>query len=804
MIKITTSRNFLSSRLPGYCIYFVLFFTLLFPLVGRAQDDIFGLAHPIQLELDTTIILLEDYFIDVTVITSVEAPNLFNYNLSSDKKRLTLIAANDIPVLSVLKVFTSNATYSIPMRKSKKEKVLFQFDPKGKSYNKVSIVGDLTGWNPNVIFFKQVGGKWQTELILSPGRYQYQIVADGNWFLDPNNKNTIDNGIGGFNSLLIAGEKNSNEKIYLTTKHQYNTKVEFQLSNDNLFDELIVLWNNIRIDVIAGYNEEINAEELYSLIPDTAATIKRSYLRAFAVVNGKETNDLLIPLEYGNVITDPKLLEKDDFQRSIMYFMMVDRFKNGDVKNDAPVNDVLLLPQANYYGGDLTGVQQKIDDGYFESLGINSLWISPVFQNPYTAYMEFPEPHRFFTGYHGYWPISLSQVDTRFGTNTTFKNLIVDAHKSDMSVYLDYVANHIHAEHPLWQSNPEWFSQLDLPDGRKNLRLWDEYRLTTWFEPYMPSFDHSKPEVADACADSAMYWIKEFNLDGFRHDATKHIETEFWRLLTYKIKTEVAIPQQKNIYQIGETFGSRELIGSYIGSGLLDAQFDFSLYFDARSVFANSDVSFERLNTSLYETFNAFGYHHVMGNITGNHDMARFISYASGDLKWNENDKEAGWNRKIEVTNTIGYSRLKLLHAFNMTIPGIPIIYYGDEIGMPGANDPDNRRMMRFDSLSAHEMDVKQTVSALAKLRSEHMALLYGDIQVIAVFDNQYVFKRSYFDDVVYVILNKSANPALVNIPGDLKAANAKLHFNGTIQTLNNNTVVSLAPYSFEIITLKN
>lgn len=804
MIKITTSRNFLSSRLPGNCFYCVLFFTLLLPLVGRAQDDIFGLAHPIQLELDTTIILLQDYFVDVNVINAVETPSAITYKLSSDKKQLVLITPADIPALSVLKIFTPKATYSIPMRKSKKEKVLFQFDPKGKSYNTVSIVGDLTGWNPNVIFFEPKNDKWQTELVLSPGRYQYQIVADGNWFLDPNNKNTIDNGIGGFNSLLIAGEKNSNEKIYLTTKHQYNTKVQFQLSNDNLFDELIVLWNNIRIDVIAGYNEEINAEELYSLIPDTAATIKRSYLRAFAVVNGKETNDLLIPLEYGNVITDPKLLEKDDFQRSIMYFMMVDRFKNGDVQNDAPVIDEKLLSQANYYGGDLAGVQQKINEGYFEYLGINSLWISPVFQNPYTAYQEFPSPNRWFTGYHGYWPISLSQVDTRFGSNNTFKNLISDAHKSDMSVYLDYVANHIHAEHPLWKSNPEWFSQLDLPDGRKNLRLWDENRLTTWFEPYMPSFDHSKPEVAEACADSAMYWIKEFNLDGFRHDATKHIETEFWRLLTYKIKKEVAIPQQKNIYQIGETFGSRELIGSYIGSGLLDAQFDFGLYFDARSVFANNDVSFERLNTSLYETFDAYGYHHVMGNITGNHDMARFISYASGDLKWNENDKEAGWNRKIEVTDTIGYSKLKLLHAFNMTIPGIPIIYYGDEIGMPGANDPDNRRMMYFENLTAHEIDVKNTVSTLTKLRSEHMALLYGDIQVIAVTANQYVYKRSYFDDVVYVILNKSDKVETISLGTILNTSDYTSHFNNKITTANNITSVTVGPYAFEIITKKN
>ncbi len=785
-------------------IFLLLFCFITFNIHSvNAQNEIFGLAEPVQLELDTTTIQLQDYFVQVNAIKTIVADPAFKFNLSADKKTLQLIPVNKIPVLSLLTIETDSGRYDILLRKSKKEKVTFAFDPKGKTYQKVSIVGDLTGWNPDVIYMELKKGIWTTDLILSPGRYQYQIVADGAWFLDPNNPQKIDNGIGGFNSLLVAGEPGG-KSAPLYTKSSYNTKVEFGIGADNLFDELFVFWNNKIIFVTAGYNEELKKEELYTIVPDEGIEIKRSYIRAYAVVNGKETNDLLIPLEYGNVVTNPKLLEKDDFQRTIMYFMMVDRFKNGDTKNDAPVQDERLLPQANYYGGDLAGIQQKIDDGYFKNLGINSLWISPVFQNPYVAYQEFPEPHRWFSGYHGYWPISLSQVDTRFGSNQLFKGLVTDAHQNDMSVYLDYVANHIHAEHPVWKSHPEWFSQLDLPDGRKNLRLWDEYRLTTWFEPYMPSFDHSKPEVAEACADSAMFWLNEFNLDGFRHDATKHIETEFWRLLTYKIKTEIEIPQNRNIYQIGETFGSRELIGSYLGTGLLNAQFDFALYFDARSVFANNEVGFDRLNASLNETFNAFGYHHVMGNITGNHDMARFISYASGDLKWDENDKEAGWNRKIEVTDTIGYAKLKMLHAFNMTIPGIPIIYYGDEIGMPGANDPDNRRMMEFDSLNKYQLDVKNTVTTLTHLRSSHMALLYGDFQVLHVSPTLYIYKRTYFDDVVYVLFNKSAGAVvlpLTNIETD-----KPYHTNfGSATKMNTTTLqVTVQPYSFEIITFGN
>ncbi|MFI5171225.1 MAG: alpha-amylase family glycosyl hydrolase [Chitinophagales bacterium] len=807
-----------------------LFFSLLILANCFSQSEIFGLASPIVLELDTTVVYLEDYFADVSVIQNIVAPDGFEKQLSADKKLLTLIAPHSIPFLSELQIITAQDAYSILLRKSKKEKIIFSFDPKGNTYSKVSIVGDLSGWNPNVIFMENKNGVWQTELILNPGRYQYQIVADGNWFLDPNNPEKIDNGIGGFNSLMRVGEVNRSILPLIRTAKVKKMDIVNNLNSVALnfieydgvpVNEYFTFWNNKRIsenNYTLTFSEELNFQAVFVIpIPVEAISIKRSYFRAYCYNEFGESNDILIPLEYGKVITDPSLLEKDDFQKTIMYFMMVDRFNNGNKMNDNPVLDARVLPQANYYGGDLEGIQQKINEGYFQAMGFNALWVSPIFQNPYVAYQEFPEPHRWFSGYHGYWPISLSKVDTRFGDNNLFKKLVASAHENNMSIYLDYVANHIHAEHPLWQQHPEWFSKLDLPDGRKNLRLWDEQRLTTWFEPYMPSFDHSQPIVAEACADSAMYWLKEFNIDGFRHDATKHIETEFWRLLTQKIKTEVEIPQNRNIYQIGETFGSRELIASYIGTGLLNAQFDFDLYFDARSVFANDDVSFARLSASLNETFDYFGYHHVMGNITGNHDMARFISYASGDLEWDENDKEVGWQRKIEVTDTTGYAKLKMLHAFNMTIPGIPIVYYGDEIGMPGANDPDNRRMMRFDSLDKFEQDVKNTVTQLAKFRSQHMALLYGDFEIVRADDEVLIYRRTYFDDIIYVVFNKSNREQSADISLNEETKNYKIKptfgsigFVDTVSISPNTDPgiyyfyeINMTPYSFEIITFE-
>ena len=257
--------------------------------------------------------------------------------------------------------------------------------------------------------------------------------------------------------------------------------------------------------------------------------------------------------------------------------------------------------------------------------------------------------------------------------------------------------------------------------------------------------------------DTALYWFRNYDLDGFRHDATKHIDELYWRTLTRKLKLYSGCDPMP--YQIGETYGSPELIASYISSGMLDAQFDFNVYDNALGVFARDEEHFDRLQAMLNESLRYYGYHNLMGNITGNQDKARFISLAGGDLSFSENAKYAGWTRDIGTGDPSSYEKLKLLHAFNMTIPGIPTIYYGDEVGIPGANDPDNRRWMKFDNLTPKELSVRETVSKLAHFRRNSMPLLYGDIRFIEHTDKTWVFMRSYFGQVVYVLFNKNDQP---------------------------------------------
>jgi glycosidase len=263
--------------------------------------------------------------------------------------------------------------------------------------------------------------------------------------------------------------------------------------------------------------------------------------------------------------------------------------------------------------------------------------------------------------------------------------------------------------------------------------------------------------------DSALFWLKRFNIDGFRHDATKHIPLIFWRELTKKVKSQVSGPNSKSILQIGETYGSRELISSYISSGMLDGQFDFNLYDDAVATFAREDIPFSRLTNSLKESINYYGDHNLMGYITGNQDRARFISYADGSVRFDEDSKKAGWTRKIEIQDTNAYSKLASLTAFMMTIPGIPVIYYGDEIGIPGGNDPDNRRMMNFDNLDKNQLAHLAQIKKVTQLRKTNLALIYGDMEIIKETDNFLVIRRNYFEKSVTALFNKSAESIVLN-----------------------------------------
>jgi cyclomaltodextrinase len=789
----------------------VILFLLLFAIVQGCSNredvavpkepEITGIATPIVLQTDSTFIQLQDYFRHPKSIDSIFLDKNLGYLISQDSLQLTLFTRDkSFPKLSEMKVWIDGFAYSILLKKSTKIWQHMVFDPKEKKYKTVRIAGDMNNWNPGKTNFKLNDKIWETDLQLYPGKYQYKLVVDGKWMLDPANNESMDNNVGGYNSILYAGSINPPGAAYLST--DLINKNEVIIHVKNKAKEFFVFWQNYRLD--SSFLKR-DSTGLRIKIPGKAKQYNRSWLRIWAYNNSGTSNEILIPLEDGKVVTDPANLTRSDKQAMIIYFLMVDRFKNGNLKNDAPLNDKEVDPKLNFQGGDLAGIIQKVEDGYFTGLGVNTLWISPITQNPVTAWAEYPPPHRKFSGYHGYWPVTLTTIDNRFGTSDDLMKLVTEAHDQKMNVILDYVSNHVHQESNIYKNHPDWATPLILPNKQKNIRLWDEQRLTTWFDEFLPTLDLSRPEVYNMMSDSALFWLQEYKLDGFRHDATKHTPEVYWRTLTNKINDQITIPENRSIYQIGETFGSRDLIRSYVNPGMLDAQFDFCLYFDAMTAFSKDNSSLKDLNYSLQESFNYFGNHSLMGNITGNQDLTRFIAIASGAISPSENAGEAGWKRDIQVKDTIGYSKLASLIAFNMTIPGIPVIYYGDEFGMPGAGDPDNRRMMKFDSLSPMEKKMREMTRKIITLRKNSMPLLYGDFITLEVSDKTFIYIRNYFDQVVVVIFNKERSSRNIDFTLPSRFQNTQLMNNfGNPFTIEKGKInLSLKGNSFEILTNK-
>jgi glycosidase len=299
-----------------------------------------------------------------------------------------------------------------------------------------------------------------------------------------------------------------------------------------------------------------------------------------------------------------------------------------------------------------------------------------------------------------------------------------------------------------------------------NTERWDDYRLTTWFDTFLPTLLMEKEAVREVVSDSVLFWMKNFDIDGFRHDASKHVPEDFWRLLTKKIKRIEQDKNKSNFFQIGETYGSPALIGSYVNSGQMDGQFDFNLYDAAVNAFAaNGDAAkdFKQLALTLNQSTSAYGSHHLMGNITGNQDKPRFISLADGSVSNAGDTKLQGWTNNIQNKGDVGFDKLAQMMAFNLTVTGVPVIYYGDEIGMPGANDPDNRRMMQFSNLNENQLKMKEITKQLIDFRRNKLELIYGELTILPINENVFVFERNYFGKKTIIIFSKTKQT--INLP---------------------------------------
>ena len=656
----------------------------------------------------------------------------------------------------------------VPILASTQQRITYTMPMDYQEHQDVRIMGAFNGWSrTSHPLTRNQNGSWSIDLILGAGKHAYQLIVDGEEMPDPVNPDRVDNGFGGFNSLMtVRGQEG---QVELAAIGFGGNQVHDVRLTGTPGARVWAWWEN------QLYTSSLLGENGSGLvrIPAAAYGAGRTDLRLWATGDGAPSAEVRIPLMNGLPVMDPVQLVREDWESQILYFMMVDRFRNGNPDNDRPVDDPAIHPRANDHGGDLVGIHDALKEGYFEDLGVTALWVSPLTRNPDGAYGYWQDPSTEvtsrFSGYHGYWPISNTQLDPRFGTRAEFDGLVDAAHEADMNFILDYVANHVHEEHPLYAEHPDWATSLYLPDGRENTQLWDDERLTTWFDTFMPTLDLRIPEVYEAMTDSAAWWVANSGIDGFRHDATKHIPLVFWRRLTEKVK-KLTADSGRRIFQIGETYGSADLISSYLGTGMLDAQFDFNLYDKAIVAFGKDDAGVEDLVRVAQEGLDTYGAHHLMGTITGNQDRPRFASLAEGTVRWEEDHKLAGWTRQIDRNGLRGHHAMRMLTAFNLSMPGVPCLYQGDEYADVGGNDPDNRRMVRFNALDADEADTRDHVAEWNRLRRSRMSLLYGQTTIEALPTGLLRIERQYLDETTTVYINPTPSPVAIDVMSEVVA----------------------------------
>lgn len=783
--------------------------SVFFDLLGQASklNDIISPLKLVAGKTDT--VLITDLFYSAEYNITLKKSKSIKTNY--DKNNLTLIITPDLNYEGVTTIDFSkeNDNYSIPVFVKRITTQKFEFKPI-KRYKSIFLFGSFNNWNRQELKMVDTdgNGKYSVSIPLEAGRFEYKFFADGEELLDPENKNTIPNGISGTNSLLIIKNQHD-EKIFLHKssfkKGKQVSKFSFYLESEKHhginFSNILALLDNQKIK---SSQIAIKERRIEFSIPNTKLS-ESKMLRVVISFGGLKSNVQMIPLYNG----EPAGNKFINWYDGIIYSLMIDRFYDGSKENNSPVKNDSVLAKANYMGGDFAGIKNKIEEGYFDSLGVNTIWLSPVNDNPDGAYKEFPAPHRWYTGYHGYWPISDTSVEEKFGSFSELKELIASAHKHKIKVLLDFVSHHVHQEHPFFKEHPEWFGKLELPDGRLNLRLWDEQRLTTWFEPYLPSFDFiNSVEAANVVSDNAVWWLKQTGADGYRHDAVKHVPNKFWRTLTGKLKKEMVMPNGNQVYQIGETFGNYDLVSSYVNNGQLDSQFNFELYNTAQSVFIDPLRSFKDLDAEMTKTLDVYGSIHLMGNIMDSHDKNRFMAYADGAIDLNQwSAIEEGWNNPPEVRNPYNYKKAELYLAYMLTVPGLPVIYYGSEFGMTGLSDPDNRRMMRFGKqLNTNEEKMLKEVSKIVKARSNHPALRYGDFYTLRADDAVYAYVRSDFSERILIVLNKSDENKTLEIllPQNLSSPKAVNSIDNSVsQIVNNKLNLSLEPRGWKILILK-
>jgi glycosidase len=471
-------------------------------------------------------------------------------------------------------------------------------------------------------------------------------------------------------------------------------------------------------------------------------------------------NSVLAPATCEMPSCEPEVYGDFDWRDAVIYFTFVDRFENGDPSNDGGIG----VPMgSDWQGGDWAGVTQRIESGYFTDLGINVLWISVPMDNANVSGIGTDGMD--YSAYHGYWPTNLDATEEHFGTLAELQALVDTAHEADIKVIFDYAMNHVHASAPVYADHPEWFWPNDNGAGGNCVCGegcgWEGAQAKRcWFTSYLPDFDFNEEAARDFSVSNAIQWIQDTGVDGYRLDAVKHIEDSWLLDLRARVTEEIEPESGRHFYMVGETFtGDQGLIAYYVNPDMLDGQFDFPLRMEMARTLLMRQGSMSDLAAFMDGNDDFYGAG-IMSTFIGNHDIPRAIHLAEDtplwDNQWADGKDRAWTNQPGLPSGASAFERLGTAFAILMTTPGAPLVYYGDEIGMAGAGDPDNRRFMQWDGWSAPQQALFDRIALLTRIRADHPATRRGERTTISSSTDTFAYTMTAPGDVLHVLVNRS------------------------------------------------
>ncbi len=450
----------------------------------------------------------------------------------------------------------------------------------------------------------------------------------------------------------------------------------------------------------------------------------------------------------------------------VIYLIMIDRFSDGDPANNDPAQSRGLYDRTNkfyYHGGDLQGIINHLP--YLKDLGVTALWLTPWYDN-YDRLNEIElKDGKPCTGFHGYNPQDFYAVEEHFGNLAKLSELVAAAHKLGLKIIQDEVVNHTGPYHP-WVDDPPtptWFNGTRQHHLKNVFQTWTLHdtraveslkkeTMEGWFLDFLPDLNQHDSEVARYLIQNTLWWIGVSGLDGIRMDTWQYVPNTFWRQWTAAIKREYPKFTVVGEVKDGDVVHTSYFQGGVVRDGAdsgLDSLLDFPLFYPIRHAFAEGQ-NLDEVPRTLAKDY-LYTNPDILVTLLGGHDDGRFMSEQGATV--------AG---------------LKLANAFVLTTRGVPQLYYGDEIGMTGLDEPtaradfpggfpgDKRNAFTREGRNQPEQDAFEFVRKMAHLHIGLLPLQRGELVNLHVSAQQYCYARKMKTSVVLMAINNDANPATI------------------------------------------